>query len=244
MRHPDRAPAVRIAWSGRDGGREPRPRRRRRTSASPTSGRGRRRAASTSTATARATTAATARTSRTSTSTAPIRRPATTRSTSSLVDLHGADPPVKVRFGARLGSRTVGFDVDAVAGRRCEEDLRVRCSGRRSRRCSDVALLLARRDAHARRLGRRVPARRTPTLRGRPIVYLHGMWASPEDSCGFFERSATPFGFLVCPRGNAPLGDGKMWAGTYASVAPRLHAALDAAAAAHPGASTATARGR
>lgn len=68
-----------------------------------------------------------------------------------------------------------------------------------------------------------------------PIVYLHGMWASPEDSCGFFERSATSFGFLVCPRGNAPLGDGTMWAGTYASVAPRLHAALDAAAAAHPG---------
>jgi predicted esterase len=67
------------------------------------------------------------------------------------------------------------------------------------------------------------------------IVYLHGMWASPEDSCGLFERSATSFGFLVCPRGNAPLGDGKMWAGTYASVAPSLHAALDAAAAAGPG---------
>jgi len=28
-----------------------------------------------------------------------------------LVDLHGADPPVAVRFGARLGSRTIGFDV-------------------------------------------------------------------------------------------------------------------------------------
>ena len=66
------------------------------------------------------------------------------------------------------------------------------------------------------------------------IVYLHGMWASPEDSCGLFERSATALGFLVCPRGNAPLGDGKMWAGTYASVAPRLHAALDAAASAGP----------
>ena len=67
------------------------------------------------------------------------------------------------------------------------------------------------------------------------IVYLHGMWASPEDSCGLFEHSATAFGFLVCPRGNAPLGDGKMWSGTYASVAPSLHAALDAAAAARPG---------
>ena len=61
------------------------------------------------------------------------------------------------------------------------------------------------------------------------IVYLHGMWASPEDSCGYFEHAATPFGFLVCPRGNAPLGEGRMWAGTYASVAPQLHAALDAA---------------
>jgi predicted esterase len=67
------------------------------------------------------------------------------------------------------------------------------------------------------------------------IVYLHGMWASPEDSCGAFEHAATPFGFLVCPRGNAPLGDGKMWAGTYASVAPNVHAAMDAAGALAPG---------
>jgi predicted esterase len=67
------------------------------------------------------------------------------------------------------------------------------------------------------------------------IVYLHGMWASPEDSCGFFERSATSFGFLVCPRGNAPLGDGKMWTGTHATVAPNVHAAIDAAAAMSPG---------
>jgi predicted esterase len=67
------------------------------------------------------------------------------------------------------------------------------------------------------------------------IVYLHGMWAGPEDSCGFFEHSATAFGFLVCPRGNAPNGDGRMWSGTYASVAPSVHAALDAAAATAPG---------
>jgi hypothetical protein len=33
-----------------------------------------------------------------------------------LVDLHGAEPPVKVRFGARLGSRAVGFDVDLAPG--------------------------------------------------------------------------------------------------------------------------------
>jgi len=33
-----------------------------------------------------------------------------------LVDLHGADPPVQVRFGARLGSRVVGFDVALAPG--------------------------------------------------------------------------------------------------------------------------------
>jgi tRNA (guanosine-2'-O-)-methyltransferase len=34
----------------------------------------------------------------------------------SLADLHGAEPPVPVRFGARLGSRTVGFDVELGPG--------------------------------------------------------------------------------------------------------------------------------
>lgn len=67
------------------------------------------------------------------------------------------------------------------------------------------------------------------------IVYLHGMWASPEDSCGYFERGAAPFGFLICPRGNAPLGEGRMWAGTYATVAPSVHAAMRAAEAIAPG---------
>ena len=67
------------------------------------------------------------------------------------------------------------------------------------------------------------------------IVYLHGMWASPEDSCGYLERASTPFGFLVCPRGNAPLGEGRMWSGTYASVAPSVHAALRAAESLAPG---------
>jgi predicted esterase len=67
------------------------------------------------------------------------------------------------------------------------------------------------------------------------IVFLHGMWSSPEDACATFEPAASPHGFLVCPRGNAPLGEGKMWAGTYASVAPNVHAALDAAAGLVPG---------
>lgn len=33
-----------------------------------------------------------------------------------LVDAHGADPPIRVRFGARLGARSVGFDVDLSPG--------------------------------------------------------------------------------------------------------------------------------
>jgi tRNA (guanosine-2'-O-)-methyltransferase len=33
-----------------------------------------------------------------------------------LADLHGADPPIRVRFGARLGARSVGFDLDLAPG--------------------------------------------------------------------------------------------------------------------------------
>ncbi len=61
------------------------------------------------------------------------------------------------------------------------------------------------------------------------------MWASPEDSCSYFVEAATPHGFLVCPRGNAPLGAGHMWGGDYTTVVPRLRAALDAADALAPG---------
>jgi predicted esterase len=68
------------------------------------------------------------------------------------------------------------------------------------------------------------------------IVYLHGMWASPEDSCPLFEAAAAPFGFLVCPRGNALNGDaGTMWSGTPRDAARMVHAALDAAAELAPG---------
>jgi predicted esterase len=64
------------------------------------------------------------------------------------------------------------------------------------------------------------------------IVFLHGMWAGPEESCGAFEQGAAPFGFLVCPRGNAPQGEGRMWAGTYADAARSIRAALLATSAA------------
>ncbi len=33
-----------------------------------------------------------------------------------LADLHGAESPVQVHFGARLGARTVGFDVNLAPG--------------------------------------------------------------------------------------------------------------------------------
>jgi hypothetical protein len=33
-----------------------------------------------------------------------------------LADLHGADSPVKVRFGARIGGKVVGFDVELSPG--------------------------------------------------------------------------------------------------------------------------------
>ena len=68
------------------------------------------------------------------------------------------------------------------------------------------------------------------------IVFLHGMWAGPEDSCPLFESAATPFGSLVCPRGNTPFGDGgTMWAGRYTDAAGPIRAALDGAAALVPG---------
>ena len=33
-----------------------------------------------------------------------------------LADLHGAQPPVQVRFGARLGARSIGFDLELSPG--------------------------------------------------------------------------------------------------------------------------------
>lgn len=68
-----------------------------------------------------------------------------------------------------------------------------------------------------------------------PIVFLHGQWGSPAEQCLVFERAATEFGFLVCPRGNAPLADGYMWTGTYVDAQRQIRAALAAAEALVPG---------
>jgi predicted esterase len=92
-------------------------------------------------------------------------------------------------------------------------------------------------------------APRDPRAPSPAIVFLHGMWASPEDSCDVFAGAATPFGFLVCPRANAPLRvpvDGrwvddtsdaglKMWSGSAADAERSIRIALDAADALAPG---------
>ena len=60
------------------------------------------------------------------------------------------------------------------------------------------------------------------------IVYFHGMWASPEDSCSYFERAVVTegLGSLVCPRGNAPAAAGGAWTGTLADKRRSLDDAL------------------
>jgi len=68
------------------------------------------------------------------------------------------------------------------------------------------------------------------------IVYLHGMWASPEDSCSFFERAAHPRGFLVCPRGTTKLSYGGTWTGPFAAIRARVDEATAHAEDLGPGA--------
>lgn len=61
------------------------------------------------------------------------------------------------------------------------------------------------------------------------------MWGSPEEQCGVFEQGATPYGFLVCPRGNSPFEGGLMWTGTFADAEKQIRPALAAAEALAPG---------
>jgi predicted esterase len=61
------------------------------------------------------------------------------------------------------------------------------------------------------------------------LVFLHGMWAGPEDACPLLREAASRFGFLVCPRGNTPFDAGVMWSGTGADAAGPVRAALDEA---------------
>jgi predicted esterase len=72
------------------------------------------------------------------------------------------------------------------------------------------------------------------------LVYLHGMWASPEDSCPFFERASSTRGFLVCPRGTTKLAYGGTWTGPFAAVRARVDDATTHADALAPGAAAQT----
>jgi len=67
------------------------------------------------------------------------------------------------------------------------------------------------------------------------LVFLHGMWAGPEDACPALHDAAARFGFFVCPRGNTPFDAGTMWTGTAADAAGPVRAALDAADRMAPG---------
>lgn len=60
------------------------------------------------------------------------------------------------------------------------------------------------------------------------VLYLHGMWASPEDSCSYFERAAVG-SVLACPRGNAPAEAGGAWRGSFAEKRRAIDLALDEA---------------
>jgi pimeloyl-ACP methyl ester carboxylesterase len=55
---------------------------------------------------------------------------------------------------------------------------------------------------------------RPPSSGAPAIVYLHGMWASPEDSCGPFERASIALSApVICPRGNRPRASGGAFGG-------------------------------
>ena len=64
-----------------------------------------------------------------------------------------------------------------------------------------------------------------------PLVYLHGMWASPEDSCSFFEEAAMATGVLICPRGDRPAREGGGWGMQLGSARKNVDAAFEAARA-------------
>jgi predicted esterase len=63
------------------------------------------------------------------------------------------------------------------------------------------------------------------------IVYLHGMWASPEDSCAPFEPAAVDLHApLICPRGNRPRASGGAFGGPLAEKRRSLDDAIAALA--------------
>lgn len=61
------------------------------------------------------------------------------------------------------------------------------------------------------------------------IVMLHGMCGMPERECPYYNDAATPFGWLLCPRGNVECpGDGVMWGTSTEAKTKRIDVAMDA----------------
>jgi predicted esterase len=62
------------------------------------------------------------------------------------------------------------------------------------------------------------------------------MWASPEDSCSYFEGAAAQAGAaLLCPRGNRPKTQGGAWGGALADKRRSLDLAVEASGASRGG---------
>ncbi|MFO0660647.1 MAG: hypothetical protein U0165_12575 [Polyangiaceae bacterium] len=61
------------------------------------------------------------------------------------------------------------------------------------------------------------------------IVMLHGMCGAPERECPYYVDAATPYGWLMCPRGNVECsGDGVMWGTSTEAKNKRVETALSA----------------
>jgi predicted esterase len=59
-----------------------------------------------------------------------------------------------------------------------------------------------------------------------PVVYFHGMWSNPEESCPYFELGVAGTGVLLCPRGNMPVAQGGAYGGPMAKKRASLDDAL------------------
>jgi predicted esterase len=71
---------------------------------------------------------------------------------------------------------------------------------------------------------------------GRPVtVLLHGMGGHPQSACGPFVDLATPRGWLVCPRGQDPYGNGTRWRLRGVDDARLVDASVSALAKQHAG---------
>jgi len=70
----------------------------------------------------------------------------------------------------------------------------------------------------------------------RPVtVLLHGMGGHPQSACGPFVDLATPRGWLVCPKGEDPYGNGTRWRLRGPDDAKLVDASVSALAKQHAG---------